>query len=405
MATAIEFRNVDIFFASGRGRKREAALAHALELAEAGQERAAISEETGVVLGVHDASLTVERGHISVLMGLSGSGKSTLLRAANGLNEVTRGQVLVHGSEGEDVVDIAPRDPATLREVRRKRVAMVFQQFALLPWRTVRENVAFGLELRGEGKAAMAARVDEQLELVGLSDWADSYASELSGGMQQRVGLARAFATDADILLMDEPFSALDPLIRAKLQDDLLELQREVQKTILFVSHDLDEAFKLGDQITLLEGGRIVQSGSREEILNNPATPYVASFLEHMNPLHVMTGATVMHPVAELEEVDGGLLLDEGGNYRLEGERVHSDAGWQPVNTIADPQMQDTFPEGIAQVPAETNVRTLMQIAAQTDNPVLLTEDGELAGVTSSQDILDKLSQTGPAGSEDPAAQ
>ncbi|MCJ2188469.1 choline ABC transporter ATP-binding protein [Novosphingobium beihaiensis] len=399
MGTAIEFRDVDIFFAPGSGRKRQAALDRAMELAGQGKERSEISDETGVVLGVHNASLAVERGHISVLMGLSGSGKSTLLRAANGLNEVTRGQVLVYGEDGAQ--DIASGDTKVLRDIRRHRVAMVFQQFALLPWRTVRENVALGLELRGESKAAIDAKVEEQLELVGLQDWADSYASELSGGMQQRVGLARAFATDADILLMDEPFSALDPLIRAKLQDDLLELQRAVHKTILFVSHDLDEAFKLGDQITLLEGGRIVQSGSRQDILNNPATPYVVSFLEHMNPLHVMTGDAVMQPVEDLSEEDGAILLDEAGRYRFEDGRVSFEDEWHEVNEIEEPDTQEEYPEGFAQVSADTPVRTLMRIAAQTDNPVLLMRDGELAGVTTGQDILGRLSETGPASGEE----
>ncbi len=394
MSVAIEFRDVDIFFGQGRGRKRQAGLDRAIELAGQGLDRSAICNQTDVVLGVHGASLSVERGHISVLMGLSGSGKSTLLRAANGLNEVTRGQVLIHTQDG--VLDLAERDPAVLRDVRRHRVAMVFQQFALLPWRTVRENVGLGLELRGESKADVDRKVDEQLELVGLGDWGDSYASELSGGMQQRVGLARAFATDADILLMDEPFSALDPLIRAKLQDDLLDLQRAVQKTILFVSHDLDEAFKIGDQITLLEGGRIVQSGSPQDILTNPATPYVTSFLEHMNPLHVMTGDTVMHAVEDLSTEDGALLLDEEGRYRLEGDRVAVDDEWMPVTEIAEPEGQEDYPDGVVQVPSTTPVRTLMRIAAQTDNPVLLTRDGELAGVTSAQEILGRLSETGP---------
>lgn len=399
MGTALEFRNVDIFFAQGRGRKRELALTKALELAEAGKERAEIASQTNVILGVHNANLAVERGHISVLMGLSGSGKSTLLRAANGLNEVTRGEVLIYDTEGT-AQDIASGDRHVLREVRRHRVAMVFQQFALLPWRTVRENVALGLELRGESKGEIAAKVDKQLALVGLTDWADAYASELSGGMQQRVGLARAFATDADILLMDEPFSALDPLIRAKLQDDLLELQRAVHKTIIFVSHDLDEAFKLGDQITLLEGGRIVQTVSREGILNNPATDYVQSFLEHMNPLHVMTGDTVMQPLETLATHDGAILLDEAGRYRLEGDQVAFADAHHPVNTIEDPDAHDAYPEGVAQVPADTPVRTIMRIAAQTDNPVLLTRDGELAGVTTGQDILGKLGETGPSPTE-----
>jgi glycine betaine/proline transport system ATP-binding protein len=289
MSVAIEFRNVDIVFCAKSNRRPNGAIQQALASLDAGGTRSEISEKTGVVIGVANASLTVARGEISVLMGLSGSGKSTLLRAANGLNPVTRGQVLV--SDGADPVDIAKCDPNTLRRVRRLRIAMVFQQFGLLPWRTVRENVGFGLELRGEPHDKRRKIVDEQLELVGLTQWGDRYCHELSGGMQQRVGLARAFATEADILLMDEPFSALDPLIRRKLQDELLALQERVKKTILFVSHDLDEALKLGDHITIMEGGRIVQSGTSQDIVQRPANEYVAEFVRHINPLTAMKGA------------------------------------------------------------------------------------------------------------------
>ena len=289
MNIALEFRNVDIVFCGKTQRRANGAIQQALAALDAGSTRTEIAEKTGTVIGVANACLTVERGQISVLMGLSGSGKSTLLRAANGLNPVTRGQVLVN--DGAEAVDIAKCDAATLRRVRRLRIAMVFQQFGLLPWRTVRDNVGFGLELRGEPADKRRRMVDEQLALVGLSQWADRYCNELSGGMQQRVGLARAFATEADILLMDEPFSALDPLIRRKLQDELLALQERVKKTILFVSHDLDEALKLGDRITILEGGRIVQTGSAQDIVQRPANDYVAEFVRHINPLTAIKGA------------------------------------------------------------------------------------------------------------------
>ncbi len=282
--SALEFRNVDILFPPpGSARRRaSAAVRGALAALDSGGSRSEIAERTGVIVGVNHANLTIERGQISVLMGLSGSGKSTLLRAANGLNRITRGEVLVR--DGETIVDIARCDATTLRRVRRLRIAMVFQQFALLPWRTVRENVGFGLELRGEPAESRRRIVDEQLELVGLAQWADRHCSELSGGMQQRVGLARAFATNAEILLMDEPFSALDPLIRRKLQDELLALQERLHKTILFVSHDLDEALKIGDRISILEGGRIVQTGTPRQIVESPADEYVAEFVRHVNP-------------------------------------------------------------------------------------------------------------------------
>ena len=282
--SALEFRSVDILFPpAGLPRRRaSAALAGALAALDAGSSRAEVRERTGVLVGVCRANLAIEPGQISVLMGLSGSGKSTLLRAANGLNRITRGQVLVR--DGEAVVDVAHCNAPTLRRVRRARIAMVFQQFGLLPWRTVRENVGFGLELRGDSRQERRRIIDEQLEIVGLAEWADRHCSELSGGMQQRVGLARALATNPEILLMDEPFSALDPLIRRKLQDELLALQERLRKTILFVSHDLDEALRLGDRISILEGGRIVQTGTARQIVERPANEYVAEFVRHINP-------------------------------------------------------------------------------------------------------------------------
>ncbi len=286
MSTAVSFNKVSIVF----GDNPESAL----PLMDKGMERPDIQTQTGQVLGVHDCSLDVGQGEIVVLMGLSGSGKSTLLRAVNGLNPVVRGNVQV--SDGTGMVDITNANAATLRQMRQTQIAMVFQQFGLLPWRTVRENVWLGLELAGLPKAERASRTQTQLDLVGLSDWADRKVGELSGGMQQRVGLARAFATDAPILLMDEPFSALDPLIRTHLQDELLELQAKLNRTIIFVSHDLDEAFKIGNRIAIMEGGRIVQCGTPQEIFTNPATEYVADFVAHMNPLGVLCARDVMEP-------------------------------------------------------------------------------------------------------------
>jgi glycine betaine/proline transport system ATP-binding protein len=266
----------------------------ALPLMDQGQSRAEIQAATGQILGVHDCSLTVATGEILVLMGLSGSGKSTLLRAVNGLNPVVRGSVTVN--DGERTANVTKCSPTELLRVRRKAIAMVFQQFGLLPWRTVRENVGLGLELAGQSPEQRKAKVDEQLALVNLTQWADRKVGDLSGGMQQRVGLARAFVTNAPILLMDEPFSALDPLIRSKLQDELLELQRTLKRTIIFVSHDLDEAFKIGNRIALMEGGRIVQCGTAREIIANPISDYVADFVAHMNPLSVLTARDVMEP-------------------------------------------------------------------------------------------------------------
>lgn len=307
MSAAVTFENVDIVF----GDKADRALA----LIDAGKAREEILKETNAVVGVTGASLTVETGEICVLMGLSGSGKSTLLRAVNGLNTVSRGACKV-AFKGE-MVDVTRCPPNVLRELRQTRVAMVFQQFALLPWRTVRENVGFGLELRGLPKAERDAQVDAKLKLVGLDKWADKYAHELSGGMQQRVGLARAFATDADILLMDEPFSALDPLIRTKLQDELLGLQKELKKTIIFVSHDLEEALKIGDRIAIMENARIVQVGPPEDIVLKPATPYVREFVANVNPLSVLTAYNVMRDQRDLPREDGWTILDRRRTTRF----------------------------------------------------------------------------------------
>ncbi|KAA3528656.1 choline ABC transporter ATP-binding protein [Agrobacterium tumefaciens] len=286
MSDAIIFGNVDIVF----GDRPEAALA----LIDKGSTRDEINEQTGLVLGVANASLSVNEGEILVLMGLSGSGKSTLLRAVNGLAPVVRGNVSVKTASG--FVDPYRATAKALRDLRMHTVSMVFQQFGLLPWRNVADNVGFGLELSGTPEAERKRMVAEQLELVNLSSWADRKVGELSGGMQQRVGLARAFATGAPILLMDEPFSALDPLIRSRLQDELLEFQSRLKKTILFVSHDLDEAFRIGNRIAMMEGGRIIQCGTPQQIVKQPATQYVADFVQNMNPISMLTAADVMKP-------------------------------------------------------------------------------------------------------------
>jgi len=288
MTAMVRFESTCIVF----GDKPQAAL----PLMDAGQSREDIQSETGQILGVHDCSFEVAEGEIVVLMGLSGSGKSTLIRAVNGLNPVCRGAA--HVFDGAKEINVSTADPATLRRLRTRRIAMVFQQFGLLPWRTVRDNVSFGLELSGTGADARAKVADEQLELVGLSGWGHCQMHELSGGMQQRVGLARAFATQAPILLMDEPFSALDPLIRAKLQDELLDFQKRLGRTILFVSHDLDEAMKLGNRIAIMEGGRIVRMGTPQQIVLDPKTPYVADFVAHMNPLNVLRAREIMVPLS-----------------------------------------------------------------------------------------------------------
>ncbi len=286
MTPMIEFDRVSIVFGGEPER--------ALPLMDEGRSRTEIQKATNQILGVHDCSLSVAEGEICVLMGLSGSGKSTLLRAVNGLNDVTRGRMLVR--DGTKTVDVAACDAASLRLIRTRTVSMVFQNFGLLPWRTVVENVALGLEFAGLPKVDRTARAMEELATVNLTDWAQKKVSELSGGMRQRVGLARAFTTRAPILLMDEPFSALDPLIRARLQDELLDLQARLKRTIVFVSHDLEEAVKLGQTISIMEGGRIVQTGRPEDIVLRPANGYVADFVAHLNPLSVLRARDAMTP-------------------------------------------------------------------------------------------------------------
>lgn len=298
MSDAVIFDRVSIVF----GEDPDAAL----PLMDKGLERPEIQKRTGQILGVHDCSLSVPEGEVLVLMGLSGSGKSTLLRAVNGLNPVTRGDVRL-SRDGREV-NVTQAGRKTLRDLRLDHVAMVFQQFGLLPWRSVAENVGLGLELGGMPKEKRREKVLAQLDLVGLADRADAKVGELSGGMQQRVGLARAFATDAPVLLMDEPFSALDPLIRARLQNDLLDLQKRLNRTVIFVSHDLDEAFKLGNRIAIMEGGRIVQHGTPRDIYQAPANDYVADFVAHMNPLGVLAARDVMVPASGMAE--GGIAGD-----------------------------------------------------------------------------------------------
>lgn len=259
-----------------------------IPLLKNGQGKKDILKKTGNGVGVNNASFQVESGEIFVVMGLSGSGKSTLIRCLNLLIRPTAGQVLI---DGENIVKCG-RD--RLMQIRRKKIAMVFQNFALLPHRTIENNVAFGLELQGVSVEERLKKSREAIELVGLKGYENSFPAELSGGMQQRVGLARALATDPDILLMDEAFSALDPLIRKEMQDELLSLQSRMHKTIIFITHDLDEALKLGNRIAIMKDGEIVQIGTSEEILTNPADDYVREFVQDVNRVKVVTASTIM---------------------------------------------------------------------------------------------------------------
>ncbi|PWR18004.1 choline ABC transporter ATP-binding protein [Zavarzinia compransoris] len=389
---AVEFQAVDILFGADPG-----AIAEATRRMDAGGTREDILAATGVIVGVSRASLKVRAGEICVLMGLSGSGKSTLLRAVNGLNKISRGKVLV--ADGERQVDIAACDAKTLRRMRTTRIAMVFQQFALLPWRTVRENVGLGLELRGMKPAERRRIVDGKLKLVALDRWADKYASELSGGMQQRVGLARAFATDADILLMDEPFSALDPLIRTRLQDELLDLQRNLKKTIIFVSHDLDEALKLGNQIAILEGGRIVQAGTPEDIVLRPADDYVREFVRHMNPLNILRAGGLATAIGDLPRIEGDVVLDAGRGLHL----ALDGAGQALAARLAGaacplwPHAAGELPPAGALVlaPPDLLLREVVELRRASGLPVVLAADGRVSALCREDDLFGALAGDG----------
>ena len=406
MTSAIRFDHVDVIF----GRDAPTALS----MLDAGEGRDAIFQKTGSLVAVHDADLAIEPGEICVLMGLSGSGKSSLLRCVNGLNRASRGRVLVHDSESE--IDISKCDTATLRRLRMRRISMVFQQFALMPWRTIRENVGFGLEVRGAPKEECARIVEEKLALVRLQQWADKHPHELSGGMQQRVGLARAFATDADILLMDEPFSALDPLIREHLQDELLELQRTLQKTIVFVSHDLDEALKIGSRIAIMEAGRIVQCGPPEVIVTRPASDYVRQFVASMNPLNVLKANSLMRPVGELrrDPGDGALVLDRLGRARLRvdgGGRLLSirlDGAEARILQYQDGLDVDRLPPAtVIAIPPEASMRTAILARGLSGRPLLVVEgEGSIVGVIDEAELyrgmLRETTAQAPQGDAEP---
>lgn len=269
------------------------------DLLAKGLSKQEIQDKAGLAVGLDDVSFSVETGEVFVVMGLSGSGKSTLIRCLNRLIEPTKGQVII---DGEDITRLSSQ---ALIEVRRKKISMVFQNFALFPHRTVLENAAFGLEIQGVGSERFdLAR--EALHMVGLKGWEDNYPGQLSGGMQQRVGLARALANDPDILLMDEAFSALDPLIRKQMQNELLDLQERLHKTIVFITHDLDEALKLGDRILLMKDGRVQQIGTPEEILGQPANEYVRKFVEDVDRTTVLTAKDVMrNPDPVISPKDG----------------------------------------------------------------------------------------------------
>ncbi|AEG45086.1 glycine betaine/L-proline ABC transporter ATP-binding protein [Isoptericola variabilis] len=331
--------------------------AEAVRRLEAGASRDEV-KDLGTA-AVVDASFDVAHGEIFVVMGLSGSGKSTLIRMLNGLWAPTAGHVLLGDA------DLAAVDARRLRALRRSRVSMVFQHFALLPHRTVLDNAAYPLEIQGVGKAERRERARTALDLVGLGGWEDSLPSELSGGMRQRVGLARALAADTDVLLMDEAFSALDPLIRSEMQDQLLELQRSLGKTIVFITHDLNEAMHLGDRIAIMRDGRIEQVGTAAEILERPASEYVAQFVADVDRSRVLTASSAMVAIDELPQAEADLADD--------APAVDHDA------TLAD----------------------VLVPLADADGPLRVTDgDGSTVGVLSADDVVTAMAHPSSGAAE-----
>lgn len=375
----------------------------AMALHEAGTAKEEILAATGCAVGVAGVSFAVRAGEVFVVMGLSGSGKSTLVRCVNRLIEPTAGAILIDGE------DVTRADAARLRQVRLTRVAMVFQHFALFPHRTVAENTAYGLKVRGAGAEERRARALECLDLVGLKAWADRYPDNLSGGMRQRVGLARALAVDPEILLMDEPFGALDPLIRADMQAELVRLQTRLNKTIVFITHDLDEALRLGDQVAIMKDGRFVQVGTPEAIVARPADPYVAAFTRGVDRGRVLTAGSAMRPAEALDagRDDAGIAAERMRRLGRQGLHV-TDARGRAVGLVlardlgANPRaggdlgtlMRTSFPT------ARADDRLAGTFAACREGLPLavVADDGRLLGALEPLDVLARL-----VGSEEAA--
>ncbi|MFO8048702.1 MAG: glycine betaine/L-proline ABC transporter ATP-binding protein [Desulfosudaceae bacterium] len=374
----------------------------AMEMLKQGKSKEEIMEKTKHGVGVADASFTVKEGEILVVMGLSGSGKSTLVRCINRLIDPTAGRVIV---SGEDVTSL---DTEELRQFRLKHFGMVFQNFALFPHRTVVDNVAYGLEIQKVDREERIKRSQDALSQVGLEGWNDSYPGQLSGGMQQRVGLARALALDADVMLMDEAFSALDPLIRSDMQDELLTLQEKMQKTIVFISHDLDEALKLGDRIVLMKDGYIVQTGTAEEILINPANEYVAKFVEDVDMTKVIVAENVMikprdmaysetdGPKAALRKMQHNQIsqLFVRKNKKLYGYITADDAS--EAAKRGDENLDRIVNTDIETVTLDTPAVDIIPLLARLPYPVpVVNEENKLKGVIIKGSLLAGLSERG----------
>jgi len=355
----------------------------ALNLIKDGMTKEEVLEQTGHVIAVKDVSFDVNEGEAFVIMGLSGSGKSTLIRCINRLIKPTKGRILVDGA------DLATMNETELRMTRRHKVCMVFQQFALFPHRSVLDNAAYGLEVQAVDKAQRRKRTLEVLEMVGLKGWENNYPDELSGGMQQRVGLARAFAIDPEILLMDEPFSALDPLIRRQMQDEFINLMSVVQKTIVFITHDLNEALKLGERIAIMKDGEIVQLGSPEEIVSDPADEYVTEFVRDVPRSKVIPVRNIMrepevtlyswqgpkvalHDMRE-KDIQYAFVMDPG--RRLRGIITLNEARQAIKDGVT--RLSKVVKGNALQIGPDQPIEEVIPLAATSDNPVAVVDEDE----------------------------
>ncbi|WP_163536143.1 glycine betaine/L-proline ABC transporter ATP-binding protein [Gracilibacillus sp. YIM 98692] len=365
------------------GKKTKAATS----LLDEGYSKEEVLEKTGCTVGVNRATFEVEEGEVFVIMGLSGSGKSTLVRLLNRLIEPTEGEVEVSGQK------LAKIGKEELRKVRREKMSMVFQKFALFPFRTVLENTEFGLEIQGVDKETRSNKAKEALELVGLGSFMNQYPNQLSGGMQQRVGLARALANDPEVLLMDEAFSALDPLIRKDMQDELLDLQEKMKKTIVFITHDLDEALRIGDRIALMKDGSIVQIGSPEEILMSPANDYVERFVEDVDRSKVLTAHHIMQrpETVNIEKHGPRVALERMREQGLSSiyvvNRKKQLKGYVTADDVAEVRKREEkdlhhiLRTDMPTVETDAPTQDIMEIIQDTPVPVAVVEEGKLRGV------------------------
>ncbi|MTD41632.1 betaine/proline/choline family ABC transporter ATP-binding protein [Erwinia sp. CPCC 100877] len=371
----------------------------ALDMIQENKSKMEILQKTGATVGVYDVNFEVEEGEIFVIMGLSGSGKSTLIRLLNRLIEPTSGNIYIDDQE------IATLDKESLRDVRRKKMSMVFQNFGLFPHRTILENTEYGLEVRGVPKEERTARAEQALDNSSLLAFKDQYPHQLSGGMQQRVGLARALANDPEILLMDEAFSALDPLIRREMQDELVDLQQNVKKTIIFITHDLNEALRIGDRIALMKDGQIMQIGTGEEILTSPANDYVRTFVEDVDRSKVLTAQNIMVPALTTNiEIDGPTVAltrmrqEEVSMLMAVDKKRHLKGVVRAERALAARKAGKPLTEyidtDITTIDKDMLVNDILPIIYDSPTPIAVTENDKLMGVVIRGSVLEALAET-----------